>query len=107
MQFAWIDQIGDWNPQLLRELKGRLKPRNVIIAVVVSLVAQFLLFVSFVNQLNSIYIDSQYCCLRVNYKQYIIQLAQLNKQIMSWHSNYEKNKKTINELSTVDADDEK
>jgi len=33
-----------WNPQLLRELKGRLKPRNIIIAVVISILAQVLIF---------------------------------------------------------------
>ena len=39
-----IDKIGDWNPQLLRELKGRLKPFPVIIAIVTSLATQLILF---------------------------------------------------------------
>ena len=39
-----IDKIGDWNPQLLRELKGRLKFFNVAIAVTISLVLQWLVF---------------------------------------------------------------
>ncbi|BAY86473.1 hypothetical protein NIES267_59820 [Calothrix parasitica NIES-267] len=39
-----IDKIGDWNPQLLRELKGRLKPFPVIIAIVASLATQLILF---------------------------------------------------------------
>ncbi|MFB2976009.1 hypothetical protein [Microseira sp. BLCC-F43] len=99
MKFNWIDQIGDWNPQLLRELKGRLKPRNVIIAVVASLVAQFLLFVSFLNQhLNTIYVDSNYCRLRPNYEPYILQRDQINAQINSLYSNYGKNEQAINQL---------
>ncbi|AFY53038.1 hypothetical protein Riv7116_0435 [Rivularia sp. PCC 7116] len=39
-----IDKIGDWNPQLLRELKGRLKPFPVIIAIVTSLATQLIIF---------------------------------------------------------------
>ena len=39
-----IDKIGDWNPQLLRELKGRLKPFPVIIAFVTSLATQLVIF---------------------------------------------------------------
>lgn len=44
MKLSWLDKIGDWNPQLLREFKGRLKPRNVLIAIGISLMGQFLLF---------------------------------------------------------------
>ncbi|MBN3927762.1 ABC transporter permease subunit [Nostoc sp. NMS4] len=39
-----IDKIGDWNPQLLRELKGRLKFFNVAIAVAISLLLQWIVF---------------------------------------------------------------
>ena len=41
---ALIDKIGDWNPQLLRELKGRLKPFPVLIALVTSLATQLIVF---------------------------------------------------------------
>jgi hypothetical protein len=51
MKFPWIDRIGDWNPQLLRELNGRLQPRNVLIAVAISLLGQFFLFQFFQTQL--------------------------------------------------------
>ena len=37
------DQIGEWNPQLLREIKGRLKPRNIAIVSGMSVVSQLLL----------------------------------------------------------------
>ncbi len=39
-----IDKIGDWNTQLLRELKGRLKSFPVIIAIVTSLATQLIIF---------------------------------------------------------------
>lgn len=44
MRFNWINQMGDWNPQLLREIKGRLKPRDFLLSVAISLIGQFFLF---------------------------------------------------------------
>lgn len=38
-----LDRLGNWNPQLIRELKGRFKPRNLAIALTFSLVGQFLI----------------------------------------------------------------
>ncbi len=51
LKLNWLDPLGDWNPQLLRELKGRLKPRNVILAVALSILGQFLLWVSFLMRM--------------------------------------------------------
>jgi hypothetical protein len=51
MTLNWLDWLGDWNPQLLRELKGRFKPRNLLIAGATSLLGQFLLFMFFKTQL--------------------------------------------------------
>ena len=53
MKLNWIDQLGDWNPQLLRELKGRFKPRNLLVTGAISLLGQLLLFVYFQLQLPS------------------------------------------------------
>ncbi|MBW4563188.1 MAG: hypothetical protein KME32_18975 [Mojavia pulchra JT2-VF2] len=44
MMLNLLDKIGDWNPQLLRELKGRLKSRNILLAIAISLLGQFLIF---------------------------------------------------------------
>ena len=41
MLVTYIDKIGDWNPQLIRELKGRFKVRNLSIAAVLLLVFNF------------------------------------------------------------------
>jgi hypothetical protein len=38
-----LERLGNWNPQLVRELKGRLKPRNLAIALTLSLVGQLLI----------------------------------------------------------------
>ncbi|MDZ8055660.1 MAG: hypothetical protein RMX68_026750 [Aulosira sp. ZfuVER01] len=51
MNLNWINQVGEWNPQLFRELKGRLKSRNLILSVATSLLGQFLLFMYFQTQL--------------------------------------------------------
>lgn len=48
----WLNQLGDWNPQLQRELIGRLKPRNLILAGAISILGQFLLWVSFLMRIS-------------------------------------------------------
>ncbi|GBF80625.1 hypothetical protein [Aphanothece sacrum] len=47
------DKIGDGNPQLLREIKGRLNPRNTAIAVVISVIGQLFLLLIFNSNLPS------------------------------------------------------
>lgn len=66
MELNWIDRIGDYNPQLLREIKGRLKFRNLAIAGGMSLLGQMLLLFSFWNQLpvdysSTVTIYNRYC----------------------------------------------
>jgi hypothetical protein len=43
----FLEQLGDWNPQLLREIRGRVKQRTLVVAIVVPVVLQILLFASF------------------------------------------------------------
>lgn len=43
----WLDQLGNWNPQLLREIKGRSKPSYVLLAAIGSLLGQLLLLFYF------------------------------------------------------------
>ncbi|MBD2446153.1 hypothetical protein H6G76_03070 [Nostoc sp. FACHB-152] len=47
----FINQLGNLNPQLFRELKGRLKTRNILLATTISLLGQFILFMSFLTQI--------------------------------------------------------
>ena len=53
MRLKQIDNLGEWNPQLLRELKGRLKPRNILIATAISMVGQLLVYLNYKNLLPS------------------------------------------------------
>ena len=46
-----ISQLGEWNPQLFRELKGRLKLRNIAIAGVLSVFSQLVFVFSFLQRL--------------------------------------------------------
>jgi hypothetical protein len=46
-----VDRLGDFNPQLLRELKGRLTGRSVLAVLSLSIVAQILLLLWFYTQL--------------------------------------------------------
>jgi len=59
MALPWINQLGEWNPQLFREIKGRLVPRNILITVTISLVGQLLLLMSFVNYLPDVPVLSE------------------------------------------------
>jgi len=54
MRLNWIDKLGDWNPQLLREIKGRFQPRNLIISTAISLLGQFFLLRTFQAKLPSV-----------------------------------------------------
>ncbi|MCW6038070.1 hypothetical protein K4A83_17585 [Spirulina subsalsa FACHB-351] len=62
---GWLDWLGDWNPQLLRELRGRLKPRNILLAVGASLMGQLFLILlawqRFENFIGAVEQDSPYC----------------------------------------------
>ena len=51
MRLNLLDTIGNWNSQLFRELKGRLKMGNIAIASALSLGGQLLLFLSLRAQL--------------------------------------------------------
>ncbi|MBE9011594.1 hypothetical protein IQ250_15400 [Pseudanabaenaceae cyanobacterium LEGE 13415] len=58
-----FDRIGNLNPQLLRELKGRLSWRNALGVVAPMIMAQILLFLIFYTQLptDEDYQSSSYC----------------------------------------------
>ncbi len=79
MMVNLIDKIGDWNPQLLRELKGRLKVFHVAIAIATSLLLQLVIFLfQFNNYPGEKYsLTGSYCRLSQGY---INQQNQLYKQ---------------------------
>lgn len=51
MTLNLLDKIGNWNPQLFREIKGRWKMGNIAIASAFSLGPQLLLFMYYMAQL--------------------------------------------------------
>lgn len=51
MNVSLLDPLTEFNPQLFRELKGRLKKRPLALAVAASIVAQLLLLLSYYTQL--------------------------------------------------------
>lgn len=53
MYLNWIDRIGNANPQLFRELKGRLTKRNLGILLVSAIAIQAILFLFFTGWLPS------------------------------------------------------
>ncbi len=65
MLAACLEQIGNWNPQLLRELKGRLTLRNGAIVTSLSLFGQLLLILFHLGQLPSVHkfvnVQNPYC----------------------------------------------
>ena len=69
MPLNLLDRIGEINPQLFRELKGRLKVRNVAIALGTSLLGQLVFFLYWLGQLpgKDTPISSDYCRLRDTY----------------------------------------
>jgi hypothetical protein len=52
MNSPWIDRLGNWNPQFLRECRGRLKTRTLVVAIAGSAILQILVLLGF-NQLRS------------------------------------------------------
>ncbi|MEH2291531.1 ABC transporter permease subunit [Nostoc sp.] len=77
-----IDKIGDWNPQLLRELKGRLKFFNVAIAFATSLLLQSVVFLYQFREFpgDRYSLTATYCNLRQVYEQQQNRLYQQSNQ---------------------------
>ncbi len=45
----WIDRIGNWNPQLAREIQGRFKPKPIFLSILLSLLGQFTIILIIVD----------------------------------------------------------
>lgn len=61
-QISPLTQIGEFNPQLFREIKGRINLRNVVITSTLSIVGQVLLWLYFQGKLPLIEeVKNRYC----------------------------------------------
>jgi ABC-type Na+ efflux pump permease subunit len=65
MLMNFIDRVGELNPQLFRELKGRFKPFNIIIAMGSSLLLQLIVFLFQLKEFpdENYYLRATYCTL--------------------------------------------
>ena len=94
MMHNLMDKLGDYNPQLLREIKGRMKPRNVILTIAISLMSQFLLLMGFLAYLpNSpepgqkiFNISNRYCTGKLEYGRPQCLLDNYDNVIINWES---------------------
>lgn len=86
MMIRWFNQVGEYNPQLFREIKGRFNRRNILLAISLSFLAQFCVYLSFLGReagLNFIKLSSQYCNAKDIYQQYNQQYTQIQNQLYS------------------------
>jgi hypothetical protein len=56
-----LDRLGDWNPQLFREIKGRLTFRNLILAIMISVGVQLIFLMYYWGQLPTLAPSHKYC----------------------------------------------
>jgi len=56
-----LDRLGNWNPQLVRELKGRFKVWQVAIAIALSLLFQLCFFLRIISTSPNTYPTERYC----------------------------------------------
>jgi hypothetical protein len=70
MLLNFIDRVGELNPQLFRELKGRFKPFNLIISMGSSLLLQLIVFIFQFREFpdENYYLRATYCTLREVYQ---------------------------------------
>ncbi|BAY07559.1 ABC transporter permease subunit [Calothrix sp. NIES-2098] len=80
MTLNFIDKLGDWNPQLFRELKGRFKVFNILIALAISVVTQIVVFLFQLTEIpgKKYPMSGTYCNLS---KDYQAKLSSLSTQI--------------------------
>ncbi|WP_071188722.1 ABC transporter permease subunit [Trichormus sp. NMC-1] len=90
MLLNFIDRVGEWNPQLFRELKGRLKPFNVIITVASSLLLQLVVFLFQLREIpdDKYSLRENYCTLRQGYQNQEQQLYNQQNLLQQKIDNY-------------------
>ncbi len=93
-------KLGELNPQFLRELKGRLKTRNVLLAVFISLIGQFILFMGFQAKLPPSQIklphSNTYCTGNFEYSIPNCILDNYGHAIINWQQWYQDIFNTLN-----------
>lgn len=90
MLVNFLDRLGEWNPQLFREIKGRFKPINVLIAVASSLLLQLVVFLYQLGKLpgEKYSLRGAYCSLAKGYQQQETQLYRQQSILQQKLENY-------------------
>ena len=86
MHSDWLLPLGDWNPQFLRELKGRLTGRSIVAVLAISLLTQGLILLYFQRQLalpsKAI---TDYCVVTLwTTQQILCQVNAVNQPVVNW-----------------------
>ncbi len=73
MVLNFIDKLGEWNPQFMREIKGRLKLFPVLVTAAISGLVQVILYLYQLREYpaEKYPISSQYCSLGKSYREQI------------------------------------
>lgn len=91
MLLNFIDRVGELNPQLFRELKGRLKGFNIIISMGSSLLLQLIVFLFQFREFPDeyYYFEGTYCILGKVYQQQEQALEQQQNLLSQKIANYQ------------------
>ncbi|MDZ8055659.1 MAG: ABC transporter permease subunit [Aulosira sp. ZfuVER01] len=94
MTLNFIDKLGDLNPQLFREIKGRLKVFNVVVALAISVVTQIGIFLYQLVDLpgKKYSMSGTYCNLSKSYQQQLNFFYQQIEQVQQKINLYSGNK---------------
>ena len=69
MNRSLFHQLSEWNPQLLREIKGRFTPHNIIVTVAISGIIQLIILMYFYSAIAS---------------QRVSKYSKINRQTIDW-----------------------
>ncbi|MEM7556670.1 MAG: ABC transporter permease [Cyanobacteria bacterium P01_A01_bin.84] len=99
---AFMDKIGDFNPQLLREIKGRLKVFPIIVAVALSVLLQSVIGLYQVGDLpgEEYSRTGTYCQLAPVYQNKQREISQLNNKYYSLGDQLRRSKSSTSKLNT-------
>jgi hypothetical protein len=85
MTSTWFNRLSDWNPQFFREVKGRLKSRNLVFTAAVSLTLQMLVLLVFWGMLPDAETSSNaYCTGGGSYKWFKCIDDAFGNRIVNW-----------------------
>ena len=87
---SMMDSVLNWNPQFFREIKGRVKKRNVIVTAISSVITQLLIVLYFLGELPDLDLGfeqrSRYCFgfARSYSSQYLCKTDRLGDWVINW-----------------------